>query len=598
MVEQKSKISFWQMIVFETKFCFKNCPKLMGAEILASALHGISFVAVTYMTQHFFDVVVDAVDKNKEFGAVFLWALVLGAAVLINQIINGGENYLYGVLYKKLNGYSFLNLFKKVSKMKAELFESPQFLDELSKAKEGAENFIIPLFPIIGLSTFYLAYFLGMGWYIFSLQPILAVSVVLVFIPSFIGQFMKTYLYSKLADESAPYRRKFEHFEQCICGKDYLKETRKLRAVPFFNKLYKDALDILTIKAWDTSKKAAGIAILVRLITLAGYLGILLLIVKELLANHISAGAFAAIYVSIGKMFDMMDEVVETVSGLTENLGVVKNYMAFLDYPEVEGEDATVSLDRELELKNVSYRYKDAEEETLHNINLSIKAGETIAIVGENGSGKTTLVRLLSGLFFPTGGQVLYDGEDVSKVKAANTYKNVSMVCQNFLKYKMTARRNVSISKAFESEEDISKDTEIKNLLKQVSLNLNGKEFSKGLDTMLSREFDGEDLSGGQWQRIAIARGMFRPHKLIILDEPTAAIDPLEESSLFRLFAELAKDKTSIIVTHRLGCVKIADRIIVLDKGRIVEMGTHAELLQNRGKYSEMYYAQAEWYIS
>lgn len=596
MVKLKSKTTFWKMIAFELKFCFKHCPKLMISEILASILHGASFVFVIYMTQYFFDVVVDAVDKNLEFSNVFLWSVALGMAVILNQIINGGENYLYQVLYNKLKGYSFLKLYNKVSKMRTELFESPEFLDELNKAKQGADYFILPLFPIIGLSTFYLAYFLGIGWYIFSVQPILLVSIVLVFIPSFIGQFLKVYLYSKLADESAPYRRKFEYFEECICGKDYLKETRILSAVPFFNKLYKEALEILTIKAWDTNKKSTKIMILVRLITLVGYLGILILFIEELLAGNISVGVFSAIYISIGKMFSMMDEVVDTVNGLTENLGLMKNYMEFLDYPEVDGEDLNVSLDKGLELKNVTYRYNGAEKDTLKNINISIRAKETIAIVGENGSGKTTLVRLLSGLFLPTSGQVFYDGIDISKVKADNVYGNVSMVCQNFLKYKMTARRNINISKDFESEENLSKDKIIEDLLNQVNLSLNQKEFKDGLNTMLSREFEGNDLSGGQWQRIAIARGMFRPHKMIILDEPTAAIDPVEESSLFQLFDKLAKDKTSIIVTHRLGCVKIADRIIVLDKGAIVEEGTHEELLQSKGKYSEMYYSQAEWY--
>ncbi len=596
MVRQGPKISFWQMIVFEIRFCFKNCPAMMAAETIASVLHGISYVFIIYMTQFFFDIVADAVDQNKKFSEVIVWALALGGLFILNQIINGGENYLYSVLYKKLKGYSYLNLFKKSCKLKAELFESPEFLDELSKAKEGAEYFNLPLFPIIGLSTFYLAYFFGMGWYIFSLQPILAVSIVMVFIPSFVGQYLKTYLFSKLADESVKYRRKFEYYEECICGKDYLKETRTLSAIPLFGKLYKEALEILTLKSWNTNKKAARIAILVRLVTLAGYLGILVLFVEELLKGNISIGMFAAVYVSIGKMFSMMDEVVDTISGLTQNLGLMKNYMAFLDYPQEEGSDISINLNEKLELKNVTYRYKGAEIDTLNNINLSIKAGETVAIVGENGSGKTTLVKLISGLFLPTGGQVFYDGVDISKAKATAVHHNVSIVCQNFIRYKMTARRNICISKDLENMESTSKDEEIKSLLKQVGLNLNQKEFSKGLDTMLSREFDGEDLSGGQWQRIAIARGVFRPHKMIILDEPTAAIDPIEESNLFQLFGKLSEDKTSIIVTHRLGCVKIADRIIVMNKGKILEMGTHSELLQIGGKYSEMYNAQAQWY--
>lgn len=598
MVKYKKRFSLFKMSSYELKFSFKNCPFLMIAEISACILHGLSFVVVIYMMQLFFDTIADAVNRRQSFKDVFTWALFLGITVIFHQLINGIENWLYDVLCDKLRGYAYLNLYRKSSKIKAENFESPEFLDELSKAKEGAEHFELPLFPIIGLSTFYLSYFLGVGGYIYSVYPLLAISIVMVFIPSFLGQYIKSFLYSKLADEVTPYRRKYEYYEECICGKEYYKETRLLSAVGFFTRLYKESLELLTVKAWATSKKDAMIVAFVRTISLLGYLGILIMFVNALFKGDISVGVFVAVYTSIGKMFSMMDEVVDTLSSLMQNVGLTQNYMSFLETQEEEKKDINVSVSNEIELKNVTFRYLSAEKDTLEDINLIINAGETVAIVGENGSGKSTLVKLISGLFAPTSGQVIYDGISIDKVKRKNVYSNLSIVCQNFMKYKISLRNNVVISKDFYEyeEENKANDSKIQKLLEKVSINLQQKEFDNGIDTILAREFDGVDLSGGQWQRISIARGIHRPHSLIILDEPTAAIDPVEETNLFNMFAKLSKDKTSIIVTHRMGCAKIADKIIVMGKGKIVEMGSHEELLKKSGMYCAMYKSQSQWY--
>lgn len=595
----KRKTSFGKLLKFEIKFCFKTCPFLMWGEILASIGHGLSFVLVMYMTQMFFDKIALAIKSNSSFEDVVFWALLLGGTVIFNQLINGFENWLFEVLYEKLKGYSILNLYKKTYKIGTEEFESSDFLDHLKNAREGAEQFIFPLFPIIAVLTFYLAYFGGIGWYVFNVYPVLVYSILIVFIPSFLGQYVKSKLFSKLADETANYKRKFEYFEKCMCGKEFFKETRMLSATGYFKKLYLNSLYELSNKEWNTNKKSASILILVRMITLLGYLIILMMIVNALINGHISVGMFATIFASTGKMFDMMDEVVDSVSSLVQNIGLVENYVEFLEIPEESRERKKLTIKDKLELNNVSFRYNKAEKDTLVNLNLTINAGDTVAIVGENGSGKSTLVKVLSGLFPPKSGQVLYDGVDVSKIDRNDIYHIISIVGQNFIKYMMNVRNNIRISENFQGEEDgdSESDLKIKELLNQVDISLEQREIKdKGLDTMLGREFDGVELSGGQWQRISIARGMFRSHQIIVLDEPTAAIDPIEETKIFEMFHEMSEKSTSIIVTHRMGCAKIANKILVMDKGEIVEVGSHNELIEKRGKYWEMYESQLQWY--
>jgi len=289
-----------------------------------------------------------------------------------------------------------------------------------------------------------------------------------------------------------------------------------------------------------------------------------------------------------------MEELIcRHIGGLSKEIGTVRNFLRFLDMPERKGTIERSSLDGGIVLENVSFRYPGAETNALENINLSIGKGETIAIVGQNGAGKSTLVKLLTGLYLPTEGTVKIGGVDTRNISLQSIYRGISGVFQKYQRYKMTLKENINIS-----DLDYSDQKQLQAAVEKADLELSQETYPQGYDTMLSREFDGVDLSGGQWQRIALARGFYRVHDLIVLDEPTAAIDPLEETRIYHKFAEISKGKTAVIVTHRLGSAKIADRIVVLDAGRVVAIGTHEQLMQEHGMYAKMYQAQAQWYVS
>lgn len=216
-----------------------------------------------------------------------------------------------------------------------------------------------------------------------------------------------------------------------------------------------------------------------------------------------------------------------------------------------------------------------------------IKSGETIAVMGINGSGKSTLCKLLLGLYKPTKGEILFG----SNFKNNSQDLNASAVFQNFCRCKISLKENICISNiGTEMDSDAFREFCRKN-------DINVDAFDRGEDTILSREFDGMELSGGQWQKIAIARGIFRDSPLIILDEPTSAIDPLEEMKLYKKFLDICVGKTVVMVSHRLSSVQITERIIVMNHGSIIEDGTHEELLALNGLYSQMYHLQKETYI-
>lgn len=242
--------------------------------------------------------------------------------------------------------------------------------------------------------------------------------------------------------------------------------------------------------------------------------------------------------------------------------------------------------------KAVSFAYPGHERHVVRDISLDIKPGERIAIVGENGAGKTTLVRLLAGLYLPLRGDVRLDGVSTYDPDAAGFRPRIAAVFQDFMTYQLTARESVAISRSGH----MGDDEEIINTLEQAGIGALITSLPDGLDTYLGRQFGERDLSGGQWQRVALARAFFRDADLLILDEPTAALDPKAEQALFERFAHLIHNKTALMISHRLGIVRFADRIVVMEDGAIVEQGSHAELIARQGRYATMFAAQASWY--
>jgi ATP-binding cassette subfamily B protein len=305
------------------------------------------------------------------------------------------------------------------------------------------------------------------------------------------------------------------------------------------------------------------------------------------MAGEITIGAFAAVFAAINGLFYRMQSILERLSSMNQDVGKVINIIRMLDMPEVSGTDGIPDFSLGISADNVSFTYPQRDYPAVKNVSVNIAQGETIAIVGENGAGKSTLVRLLTGIYRPSDGQVRIGGLDTNTTTPISLYNGISGVFQKHQRYKMTLSENVTVS-------DVNKKIDANKI--EASLKDAEAEFNISHDTMLSPEFDGIDLSGGQWQRLAIARGLYRINDFIVLDEPTAAIDPIEETRVFKQFQRLAKNKCAVIVTHRLGSAKLANRIIVMDYGEIIDTGTHDELLSKKGKYADMWSAQAQWY--
>lgn len=593
MKNRENDISLFKILRKITPLCLKACPVYFTIFCLIGLAQCFTMAYNTKLTNNFFDEVTNYIADKAAFSSVIIALLVLSFCVILNQVLNGTVNFIIGDLNLKIEGKICRNLNLKSANMNPIDFENPLFLDDINKAQKGVQSSVLTVGIIFFIFVLYVPYFLFMGIYLYNLKPVLASSIFIIFVPIALAQVLKIKMFANLEDKVAPVRRQYEYYEKCIMDREYFKETRLLGCFSYFKKLYKDALVIFNKESFKTQKKAKFIEISSGLLSLSGYIIVLFLLVKCVLDKSISIGAFGAVFGSLDLLVRMMLEIIQMHIGrVAQNIGTAKNLVRFLDMKERKGEDIELTGVPEIDVKNVSFKYPGSTKNSLSNLSLHINKGETVAIVGENGAGKSTFVRLLTGIYLTSEGDVEIDGHNTKDVSMRSLFKNISGVFQKFQRYKMTLNENVSISDTFS---DVN-DSRVNESIKKADLEVSEKKFPEGLNTMLSREFDGVDLSGGQWQRIAIARGFYKDHNMIVLDEPTAAIDPIEETKLYKKFKEMSEGKTSIIVTHRLGSAKIADKIVVLDKGKIAQVGTHDELINEEGKYKEMYEAQSKWY--
>lgn len=590
MKTTKTKYHLLQVIARIIPIQVKSAPLNCLLENCLAVMNGLSFAMAVVATQYLFDAISAAAAGKAGYGDCVIRLMILAAVTFGQQIINGIQNFHgIGILLPKSAGRLTELIHKKIKRIDPVKFEDTDFLDNLNKAKEGIRAITMFCMLVFACVSFYGVYFVAIGVYLFRLKPMLILTLLLAFIPAMLAQIVNVRIFANLEEESAPLRREYDYYRKAICDREYFKETRILGAYQFFYRLYEDTMKALTGKVWKAERKVALLQLMLDFTTFAGMAASAYMLFTATMSGEITAGMFAAVFAALTQIFAIMQEVVKQHMGnMNRDIGKVVNFIRLLDMPERSGGEGEVDFTGGIVADNISFRYPGRESFSVKEVSVNIGEKETIAIVGENGAGKSTLVRLLTGIYLPTQGKVLIGGLDTAKYAASSVYKGISGVFQKYQRYKMTLKENVAIS-----DDTIKADDD------KIRLALEEGGFEKGrigLDDMLSPEYGGVDISGGQWQRVAIARGLYRVNGFIVLDEPTSAIDPIEETLVYKQFAHLAEGKCALIVTHRIGSAKLADRIIVMDAGRIADIGTHEELIARPGQYAKMWEAQAGWY--
>lgn len=511
-------------------------------------------------------------------GILIAFALFVGIYAL-TQTIAQGSNYIEEILQSKLEKKLSLQLSEKVSRLSATYFEDVRFLEKLEKAQNGKDDAINILMCTTALATYYLPYIIFMAIWLWEQSVLLVVVIVLAFIPTVVSYSVQIKMYAEKEDHVAQLRRKEKAYEACLIGKGQEKETRLLGGHGFFINRLKEVL--IQIGSFDLKvlKRRQKTNLCLKAIQSLSFVSIILIAMFLTAKGKISIGAFAALFTSIDILYSNLNEAVSRqYASISQSMGTVENYYHFFEdngYVLSKGHNGPIT-----KVENLSFKYPNSNLETLKNITFDIRAKERVAIVGENGAGKSTLTKLLLGIYQPTQGKIH---------TTPNEHYRYTAVFQNYMKYAMTVQENVQFT-----PDDHRKG--IHRVLSESGLNMSKEKFTTGVETALGKEFGGIELSGGEWQKLAIARGIYQAFDFIVFDEPTASIDPIEESNINHMIQAVTADKTSFVVTHRMATVKLADRILVLKEGQLVEDGTHEALIKLKGEYFRLYESQKNNY--
>lgn len=568
------------------KYTWLASPITFSALIAVSLLFSILRYSEIVVLQSLLDNILKVVN-GWTYDIVIMPILAMLVILILNPAVEWLEFLAQGYFWRRGNGYMQSLFHARVNRIDLIDYEDVKKFDDFKKSSLGNEEAPNGIRIIVQILFLYVPFILITALYLISIKPMLVFAIVLIFIPVLVSELVKMNDNYDFEDKIASRRRQTEYFESCIVSKEYFKETLVNGSFNYFYNLFVDSNEKFSKEFVKVKNKLLKIAVAMRIVNTLGYLSVLALLVYYLYNGSISVSQFAAVYYSIDKLTVMLKKLVADIGGALAGISATSFLVRFInEEKEIEIEEE-LSKTGDIVLRDVSFIYPNANREALSNINLTIKAGTSLAIVGENGSGKSTLTKIIMGLYKPSGGIVQYDGKDIEKYSKSSKFQNISAVFQNFIKYKLSAEDNIRIS-------NISSQESIAEVTSQINLSFEALKINN--ETILSRDFGGQELSGGEWQRLAIARGLYRPHKLIVLDEPTAAIDPIEEANVFCTFKKLSDNRTCIFVTHRLGSTQIADKIVVMENGQIVEEGTNQELINLKGKYYNLLEVQAKWY--
>ena len=389
-----------------------------------------------------------------------------------------------------------------------------------------------------------------------------------------------------------PRIRKRDYLWSLFLKSTSIKEMRVYNSIEFFKNKWETERNILNKEELSFTKKSIKTQFPADAFRILGY-GFGIVFSSILLINGIiTPGSFGAVIGAFNGLQQQYDHVLSIIGSVKNEILFFNDYTSFLGVkPEKTGKQQ-LHKNCGIELHNVSFSYPNAKSPVIKNINLTIGNHERIAIIGKNGSGKSTLCKIIAGLYTPRQGYIEYGKCNNDEIDKKSLYSHTSAVFQDYIKYLLTIRENVG----FGDIHKINNDSLIKAALCKAGMDYMLEE-TKTIDAQLGREFDGFELSGGQWQRIAISRGIYRDSSIIIFDEPTAALDPIIESEIFKTFLDAANNQCTILVSHRIGTAQFVDRIIVLKDGEIVQVGKHEELIKQKGEYSTLFHMQAKWYV-
>ena len=605
MAEQQSFLSSWQ----ERLTALRNTPPVLkivwksGPGVVVFGLASRLFASLLPLALLWIPkLIVDEITHPKFAAHVMsprLWWLVaseFGLAVL-GGILARAIDYSDSLLADKYTRYVSIQVMKHAAELDLIAYEDPVFYDRLERARVQATD-RLGMIQQIGRLIQLVITTTTLSVTIIAYSPWLMLMLIAGVLPAFLGESHFAFLGYAKNFRQTPVRRQLDYLRQVGGSKEAAKELKLFGLSQFLTQRFTKLSDGIYEENVALSRRKLIAGAFLSVIAFAGYYSAYVFVIWRTVTGAYSIGLWYLLSGAILQASSNIQQIFSTVSGIADQALFLTDLLAFFDMrPTIQSKPDALPAPRPIvrgfEFRNVSFRYPGNSRLVLNGLNFHLHPGERVALIGENGEGKTTIVKLITRLYDPTEGQVLLDGVDLREYRLEDLYREIGVIFQDFMRYEMTARENIAVGRIEEIDDLKMLETAARKSLADAVIG----RLPGGYDQMLGRRFEtGVDISGGEWQKVALARAYLRDAQLLVLDEPTAALDARSEFEVFQRFAELTAGKMALFISHRFSTVRMADRIVVLENGKIAEEGSHEQLARLGGRYKEMFEMQAASY--
>lgn len=582
------------------KLIWQSSPGMFTANVILRILRAAIPVTMLYIGKLIIDEVVRLTDVAGEKDLSYLFLLIgaeFGLAI-ISDAFNRATVLLDSLMGDKFSNESSVRLMQHAGTLDLAQFEDADFYDKLERARRQTVRRTALMTQVLGqVQSIITIGFLSVGLIAFS--PWLILLILVAVVPAFLGEsYFNEQSYS-LSNQWTPERRELDYFRYIGASDETAKEVKIFGLSNFLVSHFA----VLAEKYYQANKKVAVARArwgsVFAAIGSAGYYVAYVIIILQTVNGTLSIGDLTFLSGSFMRLRGLLESVLNQFSSMAEGALYLKDFFAFFEMkPLTASQQKALPIPKPIRqgfvFEDVGFKYPNSENWAVRHLNFSLQAGEKLALVGENGAGKTTLIKLLSRLYDPTEGRILLDGVDLREYNPEELRSEIGVIFQDFVRYHMTAATNIAVGK-IEDKINLQKinDAAYRGMADRVI-----QKLPQGYEQMIGRRFaNGVDLSGGEWQKIAISRAYMRDAQILVLDEPTAALDARAEYEVFQRFSDLTKGKIAVLISHRFSTVRMADRILVIENGQMLEIGTHEDLLLKGGKYAELFGLQAQGYM-
>jgi ATP-binding cassette subfamily B protein len=577
---------------------WRSGPAVVTAGIVVRVIASLLPVAILAISKVIIDDIVNVVARHQPVPRSLWWLVAAEFAVAVGTSVSARVlDYLDSLLADKYTRHVSVEVMKHSAALDVIAYEDPVYYDRLERARVQATD-RLAMIQSIGRLVQQVVTTLTLSISIVYFSPWLLLLLVAGVVPAFVGESHFAFLGYAKNFRQTPIRRQLDYLRIVGGSKEAAKELRLFGLSNFLTERFAKLYDSIYRENVALSRRKLYAGAFLSVLGTLGYYAAYVWVIWRTLIGALSVGSLYFLAGAILQASNNIQQIFSTVAGIADQALFLTDLLAFLEMkPVIHSKPNALPAPRPImrgfEFRDVSFCYPGTTRRVLDRLNFRLSPGERVALIGENGEGKTTVVKLLTRLYDPTEGEILLDGIDLREYSLEDLYREIGVIFQDFMRYEMTARENIGMGRI-----EALGDTEAILLAARKSLAHEViRDLPRGYEQMLGRRFhSGVDLSGGEWQKLALARAYLRDAQLLILDEPTAALDARSEFEVFQRFAELTNAKMALFISHRFSTVRMADRIVVLADGRVAEDGNHAQLLALGGRYAEMFELQAASY--